>query len=69
MTTAERILMTDQQKQIDITDPAVTIEQLYKFALEQQKNVTGFYAQMQQAQANVVAIEAEIEKRSKQVEK
>jgi hypothetical protein len=42
----------------------VTVEELLKLALEQQKNVTSFYAQMQQAQANVTAIEAEIQKRA-----
>jgi len=52
--------------QIDITDPAVTVEQLYKLALEQQKAVTSLLAQLQQAQANVQAIEAEIQKRQAQ---
>lgn len=53
----------EQPKQIDITSPSVTVAELYKLALEQQKNVTNFYAQMQQAQANVMAIEVEIKKR------
>jgi len=53
----------EQAKQIDITDPAVTVEQLYKLALEQQKQATAFFSQLQQAQTNVAAIEAEIERR------
>jgi peptidoglycan hydrolase CwlO-like protein len=56
--------MNPQPQQIDITSPDVTIEQLYKLALEQQKAVTNLFAQMQQAQANVAALEAEIEKRN-----
>jgi hypothetical protein len=65
--------MTDQ-KQIDITDPALSVLELCKLALEQQKNATMFLAQSQQAganaqqaQANVQAIEAEITKREKEV--
>jgi peptidoglycan hydrolase CwlO-like protein len=55
-------------QQIDITSKDVSIEQLYKLALEQQKAVTSLYAQMQQAQAIVQAIEAEIAKRATVVE-
>ena len=53
--------------QIDITDPAVSVEQLYKLALEQQKAVTSLLAQLQQAQANVQAIEAEIQRRCERI--
>ena len=42
-----------------------SIEELYKVALQEQKNVTNLLAQLQQAQANVAALEAEIEKRGK----
>lgn len=51
---------------IDITSPTVTVTQLYKLAFEQQKSVTSLFAQMQQAQANVTALEAEIAKREKE---
>ena len=55
--------MTEQveQKQIDIS--TMSTEELYKLALEQQKAVTSFFSQLQQAQTNVQALEAEIAKR------
>ena len=53
--------MEQQAQQIDITK--LPVVELYRLALEQQKNVTALFAQLQQAQANVAAIEAEIAKR------
>ena len=50
--------MTDQ---VDITK--MTVEELWRIAFEQQKAVTSLFAQLQQTQANVTAIEAEIAKR------
>lgn len=50
--------MTDQ---VDITK--MSVEELWKIAFEQQKAVTSLFAQLQQTQANVTAIEAEIAKR------
>ena len=50
-----------EQKQVDIN--TMSIQELYKLALEQQKAVTSFFSQLQQAQTNVQALEAEIEKR------
>jgi hypothetical protein len=54
-------MLPDQTQKVDIT--TMTVEQLYKLALGEQKNVTAFYSQLQQAQANVTLIEAEIAKR------
>ena len=51
-----------EQKQVDIT--TLTVEELYKLALERQKVVTQLVAQLSQEQANVAAIEAEIAKRT-----
>jgi hypothetical protein len=56
--------MTEQQ--VDITQMPIAI--LWKIAFEQQKNITAMLAQLQQAQANIAAIEAEIAKREKEVE-
>ena len=53
----------EEQKQFDIEK--ASIEELYKVALGEQKNITTLLAQLQQAQANVAALEAEIEKRDK----
>ena len=50
--------MTEQQ--VDITK--MTVAELWKIAFEQQKNLTAMVAQIQQAQANIAAIEAEIGK-------
>jgi len=47
-----------EQQQVDITK--MTVAELWKIAFEQQKNVTAMLAQLQQAQANIAAIEAEI---------
>ena len=52
-----------EQKQIDIEK--ASIEELYKLALQEQKTATQLLAQLQQAQANVAALEAEIAKRDK----
>jgi peptidoglycan hydrolase CwlO-like protein len=51
-----------EQKQVDIT--TLNVEELYKLALEQQKQITQLVAQLNQAQMNVAAIEAEIAGRS-----
>jgi hypothetical protein len=51
----------EQQQQVDITK--MDDGQLWKLAFEQQKQLTNLLAQMQQTQANIAAIEAEIEKR------
>jgi hypothetical protein len=48
--------MTEQQ--VDITK--MTVAELWKIAFEQQKNLTALIAQIQQIQANIAAIEAEI---------
>ena len=42
-----------------------SIEELYKLALQESKTATALLAQLQQAQANVAALEAEIAKRDK----
>ena len=51
--------MTEQQ--VDITK--MTVAELWKIAFEQQKQLTALVAQIQQAQANIAAIESEIGKR------
>ena len=47
-----------EQKQVDLT--TLSVEELYKLALERQKMITQLVAQLNQEQANVAAIEAEI---------
>ena len=58
---AQKQMEQMEQKQVDIN--TMSIQELYKLALEQQKAVTSFFSQLQQAQTNVQALEAEIEKR------
>ena len=48
-------------EQFDIEKASV--EELYKLALQEAKNATALVAQLNQAQANVAALEAEIKKR------
>jgi hypothetical protein len=50
----------EQQQQVDITK--MDEGQLWKLAFEQQKQLTNLLAQLQQTQANIAAIEAEIAK-------
>jgi hypothetical protein len=58
--------MTEQQ-QVDITK--MTVAELWKIAFEQQKNLTSMVAQIQQTQANIAAVEAEIATREKEIAK
>jgi len=58
---AQKQMEQMEQKQVDIN--TMSIQELYKLALEQQKAVTSLFSQMQQAQTNVQVLEAEIEKR------
>ena len=51
----------DNQHQVDITK--MDESALWKLAFEQQKQLTALLAQLQQTQANIAAIESEIEKR------
>ena len=51
----------EENKQIDITK--LTPVELYKLAFEQQQVVTNLLAQIQQTQANIAALQAEIAKR------
>jgi peptidoglycan hydrolase CwlO-like protein len=54
--------MNPEPKQVNIKE--MSVEELYKLALEQQKQITQLVAQLNQAQMNVAAIEAEIAGRS-----
>ena len=51
----------DNQQQVDITK--MEVSELWRLAFEQQKQLTNLLAQLQQTQANIAAIEAEIAKR------
>ena len=58
--------MSNEPKQVDITDPKIPIVELYKMDIDQRNQLDILKAQAQQTLMNIQAIEAEIAKREKE---